>query len=109
MQATMFERIVETVLIPARIADSVTRLAAEIEPVAEDVRDIRLTVDTVPHGLAGVDARMQPISALETEITQMRALLERLTFQVERLADRLPDPDSPGPLERAREAITGKD
>jgi len=42
-------------------------------------------------------------------ITEIRGLLERLTLQVERLADRMPDLDSPGPLERAREAITGKD
>ncbi len=105
----MFERIVDTLLFPTRIADGVGRLVAEIEPVVDDVRDIRLSVDAVPERLASVDARVQPVSALQTEISEIRGLLERLTLQVERLADRMPDPDSPGPLERAREAITGKD
>jgi hypothetical protein len=109
MEAPMFERVVETLLFPTRIADSVGRLVAEIEPVVDDVRDIRLSVDGVPERLASVDARVRPVSALETEITEIRGLLERLTLQVERLADRMPDPYSPGPLERAREAITGKD
>jgi archaellum component FlaC len=109
MEAPMFERVVETLLFPTRIADSVGRLVAEIEPVTDDVRDIRLSVDGVPERLASVDARVQPVSALQTEITEIRGLLERLTLQVERLADRMPDLDSPGPLERAREAITGKD
>jgi hypothetical protein len=109
MEAPMFERVVETLLFPTRIADSLGRLVAEIEPVADDIKDIRLSVDAVPHGLASVDAQMRPVSALETEITEIRGLLERLTLQVERLTDRMPDPDSPGPLERAREAITGKD
>ncbi|HEX2415582.1 MAG TPA: hypothetical protein VHJ37_10225 [Thermoleophilaceae bacterium] len=109
----MLERVVDTFLVPARIAGAVVetadvvrdrlvsldgtvrRLLADLGPVNRNIEDIRLSV--------------QPVPTLDVEIREVRVLVERLVFQLEKAVERLPDPNSTGPLDRAREVLTGKD
>jgi hypothetical protein len=109
MHAPMFERIVDTLLFPARVADGVQRVARELGRVVDDVTDIRLVVESLPSALTRLDAGVQPVSTVEVELAEIRGLVERLNFQLEQVTQRLPDPDSAGPLERARDVLTGKD
>jgi hypothetical protein len=109
----MLGRVLDTFLLPARIAGAVVETAdvvrdrlvsldgtvrgllADLEPVGDNIEDIRLSV--------------QPVPTLETEIREVRVLVERLVLQLEQVVERLPDPNSTGPLDRAREVLTGKD
>ena len=52
----------------------------------------------------GLDGR---VGALCEEITAMHGTVAGLKDDVERLTERLPDPNAPGPLERARDVLTG--
>ena len=54
----------------------------------------------------GLDKR---VADLCQEITAMRATVEGLQGDVERITERLPDPEAPGPLERARDLLTSDD
>jgi archaellum component FlaC len=54
----------------------------------------------------GLDKR---VADLSQEISTMRAPVEGLKGDVERITERLPDPNAPGPLERARDLLTGDD
>ena len=91
----MFERVVETLLFPTRIADSLGRLVAEIEPVADDIKDIRLSVDAVPHGLASVDAQMRPVSASRPRSRRSAASWSDSPFRSSALPTACPIPTAP--------------
>ena len=54
----------------------------------------------------GLDMR---VGDMCKELTTMRATVEELKGDVERITERLPDPNAPGPLERARDILTGDD
>ena len=53
---------------------------------------------------AGLDKR---VGGLCQEITAMHRTVGGLKGEVGRITERLPDPDAPGPLERARDVLTG--
>jgi hypothetical protein len=53
---------------------------------------------------AGLDKR---VGRLCEEITAMHGTVGNLRDDVERITERLPDPNEPGPLERARDVLTG--
>ena len=110
---SMLGRAIDTFLLPARIAGAVVETAdvvrdrlvsldgtvrgllADLEPVGRNIEDIRLSV--------------QPVPNLEMEIREVRLLVGQLVLQLEQVTERLPDPNSTGPLDRAREVLTGKD
>lgn len=60
--------------------------------------------------LEGVESHLdRTVDELVDEIKAVHKTVRDLHDDVERMTDRLPDPDAPGPLERARDAITGGD
>lgn len=53
---------------------------------------------------AGLDRRVERLCE---EITAMHGTVGNLKSDVERITERLPDPNEPGPLDRARDVLTG--
>lgn len=53
---------------------------------------------------AGLDKRVRRLC---DEMTAMHRTVNGLKGDVERVTERLPDPNEPGPLERARDVLTG--
>ena len=54
-----------------------------------------------------VAAIQQIAERLETQVSDVQQRMARLETILETGLERLPDPDAPGPLARARDALTG--
>jgi chromosome segregation ATPase len=85
----------------AAIEDAIAGLAA----VSADLGAVRATIEPQHERVATIEAAVARVEALLGEV---RGALVRLEGGVEEAAERLPDPDAPGPIARAREAITGR-
>jgi hypothetical protein len=94
-------------------------IAADLAATVADVRSLHSHVTLLEGGVtriadvvADLDARVASVDSaiprLEREVTATRQTLASLKTDVEDVSEHLPDPDSPGPIARAREAITGK-
>ena len=73
-------------------------LAAEVERVRGTVEPQHRRVEAIQHA----------VGRLEERLAELQQTLQVLEGSVEGAAERLPDPDAPGPLARARETITGR-
>jgi len=47
------------------------------------------------------------VKALTRELTAMHKTVSELQHDIDRITERLPDPDASGPLAKARDALTG--
>ena len=48
------------------------------------------------------------MARLEERLAELQQALQTVEGTVEEATDRLPDPDAPGPLARARDTLTGR-
>ena len=101
------------------VASDVERVRATVEPqharvaaiesglpvVAAEVERIRATVE--PQHLR-VEEIQHTVARLEERLAELQQALQTVEGTVEEATDRLPDPDAPGPLARARDTLTGR-
>jgi hypothetical protein len=86
------------------IDQGVQGLAGVLPAVAAEVQRVRETVEPQQERVAVIEAG---VLRLEQRLADLAATLELLRQDVDNATDLLPDPDAPGPLARAREAIAG--
>jgi chromosome segregation ATPase len=86
------------------IDQGVQGLAGVLPAVAAEVQRVRETVEPQQERVAVIEAG---VLRLEQRLADLAATLELLRQDVDSATDLLPDPDAPGPLARAREAIAG--
>jgi len=82
----------------AAIESGLPVLAAEVERIRETVEPQHLRVEAIQHA----------VGRLEERLAELQQALQAVEGTVEDATDRLPDPDAPGPLARARDTITGR-
>jgi chromosome segregation ATPase len=83
-------------LLPAAVAD-----LASVRAIVEK-QDARVQV-----AVERVAAIEQIADRLETQMSDVQQRVARVQGILETALERLPDPDAPGPLARARDALTG--
>jgi chromosome segregation ATPase len=107
-------------VLPA-IAGDLARVRAIVEPQFERVAAIESLIAGLPVLAGELEAvrsilgpqqeRVADIEAMvarmETLLGDVQGALERLEARTAKAAELLPDPDAPGPIARAREALTG--
>ncbi len=96
------------------------RIREQAEPLAE----LLPALERIEESLGGrLDSIHEVVVALESEesylnkavkglvgeLEAMHETVSRLQHEVERITERLPDPNAPGPLAKARDALTGSD
>jgi hypothetical protein len=86
------------------ISEDVGATRAELQRIGGQVDDVARTVGQLVAGVATLEPGMP---RLEDEVARTRRLLEGVKGDLQDLSEHLPDRDPPGPLARAREAITG--
>ena len=122
---------------PERVAEAIESIAERLEdvrPMREDVATIRDqssdlsellpaldsmktdlggrldSVQEVVERLEGVESHLdERVGDLCKEMTAMHRTVTGLQDDVQRITERLPDPESRGPLEKARNVLTGGD
>ena len=90
-------------------------LLERLEDLGNDVRDmateLNAAVERVVEDVEQLDARVAGLQAgvpeLNRELVATKALVSDLKSQVGDAVEHLPDPNSRGPIARARDAITG--
>ncbi len=85
---------------------------AELPPTVEKMNEqLRSRLDSLHETvvrLERVESHLdERVGAVVQELTAVHATVRGLQDDVERVTDRLPDQDAPGPLERARDVLTG--
>jgi chromosome segregation ATPase len=108
-------------VLPA-IAEDLEKVRATVEPqhervaaiehaltvlpaVAAELERVRGVVEPQHEQVATID---KTVTRLEARIAELQSTLSRLEDDVEDATEHLPDPDAPGPLSRARDALTGR-
>lgn len=109
-------RLVAPLRLPERLVATLEIAAEALEhvgPMRSEVVTIRSRLDSlheIIEKLEGVEAHLdKTVDELVDEIKAVHKTVRDLHDDVEHMTDRLPDPDAPGPLARARDAITGGD
>jgi chromosome segregation ATPase len=88
----------------AATREQVGSLHAHVTVLDRAVTRITDVVEHLDDRVAAVNSAMP---RLEHEVTTTRQTVESLKAELKDLTDHLPDANSPGPITRAREAITG--
>lgn len=90
---------------------SVRDIASLLPGIARDVSSLGAELTGLR---AGAEPQLQRVAVieetaarLEARVVEVQAALSRLEGAVRGAVDRLPDPDAPGPLARAKDALTG--
>ncbi len=86
----------------------------ELLPALDDLKHELVSrldaLKVVIAGLEGDDSHLnQSVVALGKQLAGMQETLRALQEDVQRVTERLPDPNAPGPLGKARDLITGGD
>ena len=89
---------------------SVRDIASLLPGIARDVSSLGAELTGLR---AGAEPQLQRVAVieetaarLEARVVEVQATLSRLEGAVRGAVDRLPDPDAPGPLARAKDALT---
>ena len=85
------------------------RLAAVLASVARLAGDVERLRTVAEPQLERVSAVEEIAARLELRVGELQRTLSRVQGDVEDATEHLPDPDAPGPIARAREALTGRD
>jgi hypothetical protein len=96
-------------LLPAIAAD-LERVRATVEPQHERVAAIESGLAILPTIAADLERIVgieQAVARLDLHLSELQGTLALLKGDVEGATERLPDPDAPGPLARARDTLTG--
>jgi hypothetical protein len=73
--------------------------------LAADLERVRATVEPQHERVVGIE---QTVTRLDLHLTELQETLALVKDDVEDTTERLPDPDAPGPIRRARNTITGR-
>jgi hypothetical protein len=79
-------------------------ILALLPALASDLERVRATIEPQHDRVAGIE---QTITRLEARINDLHGTLRLLKVDVHDVTEHLPDPDTPGPLARARDALAG--
>jgi hypothetical protein len=89
-------------------------LLAELGQLGADVQEIEDGLAVLRELARDVQEMKAQVTAIEAgghvllrEVTAMRDLVSELRAEVGDAVEHLPDPDAPGPIARARDALTG--
>lgn len=85
------------------------RLAAVLASVARLAGDVERLRTVAEPQLERVSAVEEIAARLELRVGELQHTLARVQGDVEDATEHLPDPDAPGPIARARDALTGRD
>lgn len=81
-----------------------------LEAMKEDLGGRLDSLHQVVQGLEGIETALdERVASLSQEIAALHKTVGDLQADVQRVTERLPDASAPGPLERARDIITGGD
>jgi len=91
-----------------------TKPLGDVPPALEDLKSaIIQRLDAVQESIVALEGNEshlnQSVRDLGTQLAAMHTTLQGLQSDVQRVTERLPDPDAPGPLDKARDFITGGD
>ncbi len=86
----------------ADLLPALTRMQEDLGGQLERLHECIVELEAVEKALE------KRVEGLCEEITAMHATVGGLKGDVERVTERLPDPNAPGPLERARDVLTGR-
>lgn len=128
---SIYEALLAPLKLPLRALqafDLVDEAAREIRPIHSELAQVReqtKPLAEVPPGIDRLDKRIEALQGvvgkleseeshlnkavmhLAGELSKIHESLTALEDDVERITDRLPDPDEPGPIAKARDALTG--
>jgi hypothetical protein len=98
--------------LPRRVAASVGSsidAAGELPVFQQKVLDHLGSMDRGTQDLVSLMGPMrQDIELLVARASELERSTARIELKLDELRERLPDPDAPGPLAKARDAITGE-
>jgi methyl-accepting chemotaxis protein len=80
-------------------------MATNMEAVRDSAADLAGSGHELVGAMARIEARVE--DPIAVDLHSVREQLDKLTARIDGLAERLPDPSAPGPIAKAREAITG--
>ncbi len=90
----------------ASMDEQTAALVDLIRPMGEDIARLNARVVAIERR---IDALAQSLTTeVGGQLTEANATMMRVERSVETISDRVPDPDAPGPIAKAREAITGE-
>ncbi len=90
----------------ASMDEQTAALVDLIRPMGEDIARLNARVVAIERR---IDALAQSLTTeVGGQLTEANATMMRVERSVKTISDRVPDPDAPGPIAKAREAITGE-
>lgn len=93
------------------IGEDLAAAREQVESLHAHVALLDRTVTRIGEVVAQLDERVAALDGamprLEHQVATTRQTVDGLKEELNDLAEHLPDPDGPGPIARAREAITG--
>jgi len=89
-------------------SESLDELLPALNALKQDLGGRLDSLREIVNGLEGIESDLDTtVAGLVTQLGALHQTVLTLQDDVQRFTDRLPDPDAPGPLERARDALTG--
>lgn len=89
-------------------SESLDELLPALNALKHDLGGRLDSLREIVNGLEGIESDLDTtVAGLVNQLGALHQTVLTLQDDVQRFTDRLPDPDAPGPLERAREALTG--
>ena len=86
--------------------EHVSAAVSTLSGLAEDFERLRAAVEPQMRRVTALD---QTAGRIEEHLLDLQQKISKLERAAEAAIERLPDPDAPGPLARARDALTGGD
>ncbi len=91
-----------------RQSESLDELLPALNSLKQDLGGRLDSLHEIVNGLEGIESDLDTtVAGLVGQLTALHQTVASLQDDVQRITHRLPDPDEPGPLERARDALTG--
>jgi hypothetical protein len=103
--AAALERVRATVEPQHERVAAIERGLAILPGLAADLERVRAIVEPQHGRVVGIE---QAVAHLDLHLSELQETLTLVKHDVEDATARLPDPDAPGPIRRARETITGR-
>ncbi len=89
-------------------SESLDELLSALNALKRELGGRLDSLHEIVNGLEDVETHLDTtVAGLVAQLGALHQTVRTLQDDVQRFTDRLPDPDAPGPLERARDALTG--
>lgn len=93
--------------------DGIQGLRELIVPMREDIADVASRAVELERVTGELERRVGRLEGsagedLSGQLTETNDAMRRVEALVARISERIPDPDAPGPIAKAKEAITGE-